>query len=79
LYPVPNSGRFNVSITNTSDESYSIRVYNNLGVMIYDEGKVDVNGSLNKVVDIRPVPNGMYTVIISSEQETIVRKIIIDN
>jgi uncharacterized protein YjdB len=79
LYPVPNSGRFNVSITNASDQSYSIRVYNNLGIMIYDEGKVDVNGTLNKVVDIRPVPNGMYTVIISSEQETIVRKIIIDN
>ena len=79
LYPVPNSGRFNVSITNTSDQLYSIRVYNNLGIMIYDEGKVDVNGTLNKVVDIRPVPNGMYTVIITSEQETIVKKIIIDN
>jgi hypothetical protein len=79
LYPVPNSGRFNVSITNASDQSYSIRVYNNLGIMIYEEGKVDVNGTLTKVVDIRPVPNGMYTVIISSEQETIVRKIIIDN
>jgi hypothetical protein len=79
LYPVPNSGRFNVSITNTAAESFSIRIYNNLGILIYDEGKVDVNGTLNKVVDIRPVPNGMYTVIITSEQEIIVRKIIIDN
>jgi len=78
LYPVPNDGRFNVSITTASEESFSFRVYNNLGVMIYEETKIDVNGSLVRVVDISTAPNGMYTVVITSDQETVVRRIIVN-
>ena len=78
LYPVPNDGKFNVSIITASDESFSFSVYNNLGVKIYEETKVEVNGSLIKVIDLRPVPNGMYTVIITSDQETIAKRIIVN-
>ena len=78
LYPVPNEGRFNVSIITASEESFSFSVYNNLGVKIYEETKVEVNGSLIKVIDIRPVPNGMYTVIITSDQETVAKRIIVN-
>jgi hypothetical protein len=78
LYPVPNSGRFNILITAT-EESFSFKVYNNLGIMIYDQEKVEVNGSVTKVVDIRPVPGGLYTVIITGDRETIVKQIVIDN
>jgi hypothetical protein len=78
LYPVPNSGRFNIAIT-AAEESFSFRIYNNLGVMIYDQEKVEVNGSVTKVVDIRPVPGGLYTVIITGDRETIVKQIVIDN
>jgi len=42
IYPVPNDGQFNVSITSVSSESFSISVYNSLGVKIYEETKVDV-------------------------------------
>ena len=78
LYPVPNDGRFNVSITTASEESFSFRVYNNLGVMIYEETKIDVKGSLIRVIDISTAPNGMYTVVITSDQETVVRRIIVN-
>jgi hypothetical protein len=78
LYPVPNDGRFNVSITTASEESFSFRVYNNLGVMIYEETKIEVNGSLVRVVDISTAPNGMYTVVITSDQETVVKRIIVN-
>jgi hypothetical protein len=77
LYPVPNDGRFNVSITTTSDETFNISVYNSLGVKIYEEAKVEVNGSLNKVIDLRPVPNGVYTVIFKDSQQQVVKKIIV--
>ena len=78
LYPVPNEGRFNVSFITASEESFSFSVYNNLGVKIYEETKVEVNGSLIKVIDLRPVPNGMYTVIITSDQETVAKRIIVN-
>jgi hypothetical protein len=78
IYPVPNDGRFNVSITTASDESFSISVYNSIGVKIYEETKVDVNGSLQKVIDLRPMPNGVYTVIFENSQNQIEKKIIVN-
>ncbi len=78
LYPVPNVGQFNVSITTVSEESFTIRVYNTFGVKIYEETKVDVNGSLNMVIDLRPVPNGVYTVIFENSQNQVVKKIVVN-
>jgi hypothetical protein len=78
IYPVPNDGRFNVFITTASSESFSISIYNSLGVKIYEETKVNVNGSLQKVIDLRPVPNGVYTVIFENSQNQVVKKIIVN-
>jgi hypothetical protein len=78
LYPVPNEGMFNVSITTASEESFSISVYNTLGVKIYKEAKVIVNGSLQKMIDLRPVPNGVYTVIFEDSMNQVVKKIVVN-
>jgi cell wall assembly regulator SMI1 len=39
---------------------------------------VEVNGSIIKVIDLRPVPNGIYTVIIKSAQEQVIKKIVVN-
>jgi hypothetical protein len=78
LYPVPNDGRFNVAITTALPESFSFGVYNNLGVKIYEEANVEVSGSIIKVIDLRPVPNGIYTVIIKSAQQQVIKKIVVN-
>lgn len=78
IYPVPNDGQFNVSITTPSDQTFSISVYNGLGVKIYEESKVDVNGSLKKVIDLRPVPNGVYSVVFENSLDQVVKKIIVN-
>jgi hypothetical protein len=78
LYPVPNDGRFNVAITTASPESFSLSVYNNLGVKIYEVANVEVSGSIIKIIDLRPVPNGLFTVIIKSSQEQVIKKIVVN-
>ncbi|MCX6247800.1 MAG: T9SS type A sorting domain-containing protein [Bacteroidetes bacterium] len=78
LYPVPNDGRFTASIVTPSTESFSISVYNNLGVKIYQEDKVEVNGKLQKLIDLRPAPNGVYTVIFENGQNLVIGKIVIN-
>lgn len=78
IYPVPNDGQFNVSITTVSSETFSIRIYNNLGVKIYEETKLDVNGPFNKMIDLRPVPNGIYSVILENSQGQAVKKIVVN-
>jgi hypothetical protein len=77
VYPVPNDGRFNIYITTASEENFSIRVYNFLGVMVREEKKVYVNGSIQKMIDLGPVPDGIYTVILENRQNPVVKKIII--
>jgi hypothetical protein len=77
VYPVPNDGRFNISIITASEETFSISVYNTLGVKIYEETNVVVNSSLQKVIDLRPVPNGVYTVVIENSQNQVVKKIVV--
>jgi hypothetical protein len=79
LYPVPNDGQFNIAITTASEESFTIGVYNNLGVKIYETPKVVVSGSVIRVIDLRPTPNGMYTVIITGDRETVIKKIIVNH
>ncbi len=78
VYPVPNEGQFNVSITTASAETFSISAYNNLGVKIYEEARVDVNGTLQKVIDLRPVPAGIYTLIFGNSQNQVVKKIVVN-
>jgi hypothetical protein len=78
VYPVPNDGKFTISITTPSKESFTLRVLNNLGVEIYLQKDVSVTGSVDKVVDLRPVPSGIYTLIIRNSENQIVRKILVN-
>jgi hypothetical protein len=77
VYPVPNNGMFYVSITTASEEYLYIKVYNCLGAMIREEEKVDVKGSIQKMIDLRPVPGGVYIVIFENRQNQVVKKIIV--
>ncbi len=77
VYPIPNDGRFNVSMTNNSEKTFSISVYNTLGVKIYEEINVNVNGSFQKVIDLRQVPNGIYTVVFKNNLNQILKKIVV--
>ena len=78
IYPIPNDGRFTLSITSASPEIYSISVMNNLGIKIHELKGVDINGKTDIVIDLRPVTNGVYTVIIQDSQNRVVRKILVN-
>ena len=78
LNPVPNDGKFTVTFTGFSNETYTISVINNIGVKIFEESKVKVDGPTQKVIDLRPVPSGVYTVIFENSQKQVVKKIVVN-
>ena len=78
IYPIPNDGQFNVSITTASAETFSISIYNTIGVNIYQETNIKETSSLQKVIDLRPLPSGVYTVIFKNSQNQVVKKIIVN-
>jgi N-acetylneuraminic acid mutarotase len=77
VYPVPNDGRFNVFIPASSGESLSISVYNELGLTIYEETNVSIKGSIIRVIDLKQIPCGVYTIVFKNIQNQLVKKIVV--
>jgi hypothetical protein len=77
IFPVPNDGQFTVSMTSPSQETFTIQVFNNLGVMISELPGIEVKGIVEKVIDLRPVANGIYTVMIRNSSAGIVKKVVV--
>ncbi len=78
IYPVPNDGRFTVSITTPQEKRFTILVYNKLGQMIYELKDVVVTGEFRQLVDLRPTPNGVYTVLFQNDEHKVVRKVLVN-
>jgi hypothetical protein len=79
VYPIPNNGRFNISIRIHSEETFTIGVYNDLGQRIYELNDLLVKGSFDKMIDLRPLAAGMYSVVFYGNNIKIVKRIIVHN
>jgi len=79
IYPIPNEGKFNMMIATHLSETFSIEIYNSIGIKIFEKLNFEVNGSLAKNIDLRPISNGIYTIIVTNEQIRMIKKIIINN
>jgi hypothetical protein len=78
IYPIPNDGHFTVSINSPSQESYTISVYNNIGMKIYEVPNFVVIGSITKIIDCKPVSNGIYSVILNNGKSRIEKRILVN-
>ncbi len=78
IYPVPNDGKFSVTCGGITVESLTLEVYNYLGVRIYDTRVSPLQGNVEQIIDLRPVPNGVYTVVLRTDDNRIVRRILVN-
>ena len=80
IYPVPNNGSFKASISNLVDDPFTIIVYNQLGEKLYELRDVKTSGGkFETQIDLRPVSDGMYTVVFLNSSYKIVKKVIMNN
>ena len=77
VYPVPNNGSFNVTIPNSLNEPYSISIYNIFGIKIYNEARVEFNSDRQKMIDLRPLQDGVYTLIFENSRSQQIKKVIV--
>ena len=78
IYPVPNDGQFNIFIKSASVKTFSLVVYNNLGSEIFSNSNLNSNGTEAIAVDLRPIPSGIYTLILRSSGEQVVYKMVVN-
>ncbi|MEI6456389.1 MAG: MBG domain-containing protein, partial [bacterium] len=78
LYPVPNEGIMTASITSPIVQEVDLRIYNKIGQVIFEVKDMEVDGKFEYHFDLRPIPNGVYTVILQKDKGMIIRKFVVN-
>jgi hypothetical protein len=80
IYPVPNDGAFTVTVSCLVDDLFTIMIYNQLGEQLFELRDVKTSGGkFESQIDLRPVSDGMYTVVLLNSRYKIVKKVIMNN
>jgi hypothetical protein len=78
VYPVPNNGTFNVAIATPTEETFTIRVYNQLGSMVYEMNDArTTGGKFKSQITLQNLADGLYTVVFLNEQHKVIRKMVV--
>ncbi len=76
VMPVPTADYLNIIYQNASSASLHIKVTSMTGQLIYLEDVIPFNGTYNKALDLSQQAAGAYLLEITSNNETIARKIV---
>jgi len=78
VYPNPNNGVFTITLESYSSETYNIQVSDLAGRIVYTQVVTLVPGENKVDMELTNLMRGMYSVIISKEDDSITRKILIE-
>jgi len=77
IYPIPNDGKFTVAIVIPGEETFSIHVYNDLGIKVYEMSDLRVNGKAQQTIDLNNPSKGIYTVVFQGSDHSVMRKVLV--
>lgn len=77
LYPVPSNGLFTASIEWPKSAKFTIRVYNSAGKLMFEKHNILVDGKSKQFIDMSTTAAGTYTVVFTSGNNQVSRKMII--
>jgi hypothetical protein len=77
VYPNPNEGVFTLMITSPKEDKYNVRVFNNLGVQIFEMKDLDVVGTTRQTIDLNSAESGIYTIMIWNSNYSTVKKVVV--
>ena len=77
IIPNPNAGIFLLDITSPGEESYSLKIINTSGSVIFNEPHFIINKKYTRNFDIGNLNEGIYYLVLESNNVNIVRKLVI--
>ena len=77
VYPNPNNGQFDVSFKTDNTDNYTIKVYNALGEVVFEEKVDNFSGTYQSKVDIANSGKGVYMLEISNGKNQSVKRVIV--
>jgi hypothetical protein len=78
VYPNPSNGAFWVSINATGTEVFDMEIVNSVGATVSKTNNVEVSGTFKQYFDLHELSAGMYTLVLRSDKQQIVKKIVIN-
>jgi len=80
VYPVPNDGIFTASVLYPAETTFSICIFNQIGDKIFEIRDVKtINGKYDKLINLKPMPSGIYSVVFLNGEAKAVRKVVVVN
>jgi len=77
LFPNPSHGKFTIKLVSGNSGCFDLRILNNMGTEVFSEHGIQVNGSLEKDIDLTSLAEGLYFIYMNSNKTNYIRKIII--
>lgn len=77
IYPNPNNGEFTVSFTADTKKSYQIKLFNNLGQLVYMKTLTDITGNYSEHIDITTMAKGVYMFSLVNGNTEVAKKMIV--
>jgi hypothetical protein len=77
IYPNPNDGNFDLKISLTENSELTISVINYLGQEVYSRNENMTAGNNNLKISLPELPQGIYSLMINSENQKLTKKFII--
>ena len=77
VFPNPNDGSFKLQLSTDEAQKISIRVMSPLGKVVYDQNNIQFNDRYETTIDIENAANGVYYLVIESDNARRVEKIIV--
>lgn len=74
VYPNPTEGLMTISIDDNINQA-QLRVIDMLGKVVYEQAKLDINGSYKAKLDLSTLPQGVYFVTVSGSGKNISKKV----
>jgi PKD repeat protein len=77
IAPNPNDGSFIIELTGGKTTNLSMEIMDVLGVTVYTKTGISFTGKYSGNVNLKHLPGGIYTLRLSSDDQKIIRKIVI--
>jgi len=77
VYPTPNQGRFTLEINAQAPDVLSMKVFNAMKSVVYEEESIPVNGAFKNQFDLGQLPNGIYFMILEGKNARYLQKLVI--
>jgi hypothetical protein len=77
VYPVPNDGRFTISVVVPSAGKYDILIFNAVGKQIFELRDLLIRDVFERTIDLRPLSDGLYPVLLKNSNGSVVRWVLV--